>query len=138
MSDRSLDDLHHTLRPLCQQFIAQCLAAGIRVIITETYRSGANQDAAYAQGRTKPGRIITNARAGQSPHNCELADGTPAAKAFDFAIRNGDGTLDWSGSDPVWMKAIEIGQHLGLVSGSSFHSSRDNPHFELPHWRMEG
>jgi peptidoglycan LD-endopeptidase CwlK len=137
MTDRDLNELHPTLLPLCQQFIAECLASGIKIIITETFRSAAAQDADYAQGRTKPGKVITNAKAGQSAHNC-MKDGKPAAKAFDFAIQNGDGTLDWCAADPVWLKAIEIGEHLGLVSGSTFSHMRDAPHMELPNWRMDG
>ena len=135
MSDRDLNDLDPALLSLCQQWLDACHAQGINVFITQTYRSDAEQDADYAQGRTTPGNIITNAQAGQSAHNCTLEDGTPASAAFDFAIQGANGVLDWDASDPAWQTAISIGEGLGLVSGSTWHSIKDTPHFELPNWQ---
>ena len=132
MNDRSLEDLDPTLRPLAQQFLDACHAAGIDAFITQTYRSCAEQDSDYACGRTAPGNVITNAKGGQSAHNCTLPDGTPASKAFDFAIQGENGTLDWDATDPEWVTAISIGENLGLVSGSTWHSIKDDPHMELP------
>ena len=40
---------------------------------THTLRTFAEQDALYAQGRTKAGSIVTKARGGQSYHNYGLA-----------------------------------------------------------------
>ena len=137
MTDRNLSDLHPDLQPLCQQWLDQCnadpvfVAAGATVFITQTYRSDAEQDADYAKGRTAPGVIITNAKAGQSKHNFTLPDGTPASKAFDFGVKNADGSCDWSPFDPLWQRAIAIGESLGLISGSTFHSIKDFPHFEI-------
>lgn len=130
MSDRDLSDLCDEIRPLCQLFLDRCKAEGINAFITETYRSAADQNEDYAQGRTKPGRIITNARGGQSKHNYTLVDGTPASRAFDFAIQDATGILDWDANDPAWQRAIEIGKELGLISGSTWRI-KDNPHFEL-------
>lgn len=134
MSDRNLTDLCPQLQILCNYFVEKCFSSGIKIIITETYRSESDQNNDYAQGRTLPGRIITNAQGGQSPHNCALPDGTPAAKAFDFAIQDATGILDWDATDPDWQAAIAIGEALGLVSGSSWHTIKDNPHFELLNW----
>lgn len=131
---RLTTDLSPELQPLCQQFLTSCKAVGINAFITETYRSPAEQDLDYAQGRTTPGNIITNARRGESPHNTTLVDGTPASKAFDFAIQTDSGELDWNASDSAWQIAIKIGEALGLISGSTFHSIKDAPHMELPNW----
>jgi peptidoglycan L-alanyl-D-glutamate endopeptidase CwlK len=38
-----------------------------------TLRTFAEQDGLYAQGRSKPGAIVTNAKGGQSYHNYGLA-----------------------------------------------------------------
>lgn len=133
--NRNLDDLDADLYPLCIRFIDACHAQGINVIITETYRSSAEQEKDFAQGRSAPGHIITNARGGQSPHNCTDDEENPASCAFDFAIRTDDGTLDWNASDASWQKAISIGEGLGLVSGSEWHSIKDNPHMELKDWK---
>lgn len=120
------------LEALCRQFILNCAHAGLRVIITQTYRSSEQQAIDYAQGRTTPGKIITNAKPGESKHNCEDR-GVPAARAFDFAIYAGDGNLlDWNAEDDNWKTAIKIGEDLGLVSGSTWHCIKDSPHMELP------
>lgn len=136
MVDRLLSHLDPRLQPKCAQFIAKCHTAGVDVFLTETYRSNEDQNAAYAKGRTAPGHIITNARAGQSAHNCVDLLGNPAARAFDFGIHNEDGTLDWDAGDRAWKAAIEIGVMLGLVSGSTFHTVKDSPHFEMPNWKF--
>lgn len=137
MSDRQISHLCLELQPLAQQFLDNCKTAELDVFFTETYRSSADQDHDYEIGRTLPGHIITNARGGESPHNCTLPDGTPASKAFDFAIQDESGILDWDASDPDWQKAIGIGEALGLVSGSIWHIISDAPHFELKDWDQD-
>lgn len=131
MASRDINLLHPKLIPLCLLFLSTCRAADIDIFLTCTYRSNEEQDADYAKGRTTPGNIVTNAKGGESMHNFTLPDGTPASKAFDFAIKNRDGSVDWNASDPAWHKAIAIGIDLGLTSGSQWKSLKDNPHFEL-------
>lgn len=133
MASRAICDLDPRLQPLCNQFLVQCLAEGINAFITCTYRSNEEQDADYQRGRTVPGSIITNARAGQSAHNCTAANAGPAARAYDFAIKTAEGSLDWDSSDGQWQRAIHIGESLGLSSGSCW-KMKDNPHFELKDW----
>lgn len=145
MSDRAINDLAPAIQVLATKFLATCAAdptlAGYKVFIDQTYRCEEDQNADYAKGRNAYGvvinkkQIITNAKYGESPHNCVDKDGNPAALAFDFAIETVDGKLDWDASDPVWRRAIEIGTAMGLVSGSNFHSLADAPHLELSHWR---
>lgn len=136
MTDRNIADLCSEMQIKAQQFLTDCRSADLDAFLTETYRSNAEQNQDFEQGRTMPGHIITNAQGGQSPHNCTLPDGTPASKAFDFAIQDASGILDWDASDPDWQKAISIGEALGLVSGSTFHSIKDSPHFELKDWNQ--
>lgn len=59
-------------------------------ILTCTHRSNEEQNDLYAQGRTKPGKIVTNAKAGQSPHNFL------PARAFDIAFVKPGNLLDWN------------------------------------------
>ena len=77
---RGLADLHLHVRSLAEALLARSAAAGIPLTVTFTYRSPATQAALYAQGRTTPGRVVTNARAGESFHNYGLAfDVVPTA-----------------------------------------------------------
>lgn len=129
MASRSLDDLHPLLKPKAESFFVRCKETGFDAFPTCTYRSNTEQDDNYAQGRTKPGKIITNARAGQSKHNYTM-NGKPAAMAFDFAIKGKDG-LNWDTSSHEWTQAIRIGKELGLTSGADFKTLKDYAHMEL-------
>ena len=104
INSRSLSDLHPKVAALCSEFINKCKEKGIDVIITSTYRDAASQNALYAQGRTTPGKIVTNAKAGQSFHNWRVA--------FDFCpIVNGK--CQWQDTD-LFATCGRIGEDLGL------------------------
>lgn len=131
MNDRDINHLHPDLQPLCRKWLAMCHQQAIDSFITYTFRSFAEQEVLYALGRTAVGKIVTNARPGQSKHNFTLPDGTPAAKAFDFAIRRKSGTLNWNVGSSEWKAAIAIGKELGLIWGGDFRSRFDGDHFEI-------
>lgn len=76
INSRNIDDLHPVVADLCHKWLAECQIQGIPVLITSTYRDGEYQDTLYAEGRAHPGKIVTDARAGQSYHNYHMA--------FDF------------------------------------------------------
>lgn len=107
---------------LCESFVTKCSLNGIQVLITQTYRSIAQQDALYAQGRTKPGKIVTNAKGGQSMHNFKVA--------FDIVILT-KGKPDWDTRNKQWTQAGKIGQSLGLEWGGSWPSFPDLPHYQF-------
>lgn len=131
MASRDINDLCPELLIICKEFLAQCTAANISVHIDCTYRSDEEQNDDYAKGRTVPGHIITNAKAGQSAHNCKTSDDTPAARAFDIYILSDDKTLNWDISSLSWQTVIQIGEGLGLTCGAHFKSIPDYPHFQL-------
>jgi len=109
INSRKIEDLNPYVAGLCRKFIAACKKAGIDVLITSTYRDGESQNWLYAQGRTRPGRVVTNAKAGQSWHNYRLA--------FDFVpIVNGKAMWNDARS---FKKCRQIGESLGL-QGLSF------------------
>ena len=75
-NSRDLNDLLPVVKGKAEAFLKACKAEGIDVLITSTLRDKESQAALYAQGRTTPGKIVTNAKAGQSFHNYGCA--------FDF------------------------------------------------------
>jgi peptidoglycan LD-endopeptidase CwlK len=97
------------------------LGAGIVVKIICGTRTYAEQTALYAQGRTTPGPIVTDAPAGFSNHNFGIA--------FDVGIFNGGVYLDES---PLYAKAGALGRAQGLEWGGDWTSFTDAPHFQLP------
>ena len=60
---RDITLCHPRLQALTAQLVDKCVSAGLPIKIGESFRSVAEQDALYAQGRTQPGSIVTNARA---------------------------------------------------------------------------
>jgi peptidoglycan L-alanyl-D-glutamate endopeptidase CwlK len=94
---------------------------GISFRVTQGFRTWAEQNALYAQGRTVPGSVVTEAQAAQSWHcyGC----------AVDVVLM--DPAPDWNISDSRWQRIIAVGESLGLFSGSEFHDIKDNPHFQL-------
>lgn len=90
--------------------------------LTQTYRSSDEQDALYAQGRTKPGKVVTNARGGQSLHNYRLA--------FDIAFKDARGRIVWD--VPHFRRFAAIAKANGLAWGGDWRSFKDYPHFDPP------
>ena len=127
---RSLNDLHPAIQPMAAEFLNNCKAAGIDLLVTCTWRSGAEQDALYAQGRTTPGSIVTRAKAGQSKHNHTLA-GRPASLALDVVpLRLGKPV--WAASDAIWQDVGRIGKACGLEWAGEWKRMREFPHFQHP------
>lgn len=98
-------------------FLAKCAKAGLPLLITQTLRTKAEQDKLYAQGRTAPGKIVTNAKGGDSFHNYGVA--------FDvcfFVNKRASYTGDWE-------KIGKIAESIGLEWGGRWSKFVDKPHF---------
>lgn len=118
---RDISLLHPELKAICQTFIAECKKQGLIVGISETFRTKAEQDALYAQGRTTPGSIVTNAKYPYSAHCWGVA----------FDIYRNDGKGAYNDNDGWFAKCGAVGKKLGLFWGGDFRSFTDKPHFEL-------
>lgn len=92
ISKAKIETLEKTFGERVTAWYELCCQHGILPYIYEGYRSPERQDELYAQGRTKPGKIITNARAWQSSHQYSRAfDWVPlerVAKAADMYEAN--------------------------------------------------
>lgn len=129
MASRNILDLHPALQLLCAKLLKQLNDTGIRAKVIFTYRTPTEQDQLFAQGRTMPGKKVTNLKGAASKH-CFTINGKPAAKAFDIAIfDNGEYIED--GSDPRYLKAGELGEALGLAWGGRWKDPHDPSHFEI-------
>jgi len=131
MSNRSIEDLNDTVRRAAIVHKQLCAAEGIELLIYCTKRSNDEQDALYAIGRSKPGRIVTNARAGQSAHNPGI-DGYAAAYDCCPMIA---GKPMWDANHPSWAVIGRCGEEAGLVwSGRWTGKLREVAHFQDPAW----
>jgi peptidoglycan L-alanyl-D-glutamate endopeptidase CwlK len=110
--------LHPKVAAMCRKFIRRCASEGIEVIIISTFRDFECQDALYARGRTAPGRIVTNARAGQSYHNFRVA--------FDF-VPVVNGKAQWM-DDELFDKCGEIAESVGLEWAGRWTKFKEKDH----------
>lgn len=130
------------LHPKVREDVTKCIEqaeaqfpSNMAIRVVQGLRTIEEQDALFAQGRTRPGNIVTRAKGGSSYHNYGLA--------IDFAILkdvDGNGTyetLSWStvedfDKDGVkdWMEVVKVFKTNGWAWGGDFSSIKDNPHFE--------
>jgi peptidoglycan L-alanyl-D-glutamate endopeptidase CwlK len=129
--------LHPMIRDEVKSLIekAESQLPNVAIRVVQGLRTIEQQNELYAQGRTKPGNIVTNARGGSSFHNYGLA--------IDFALlydKDGNGTyetLSWDtlkdfdkDGEKDWMEVVDIFEDAGYVWGGRFSTIKDNPHLE--------
>lgn len=113
--------LHPAVRPAAINFINMAADEGIYLRAFSTLRTYPEQAGLYAKGRTKPGKIVTYAKPGESYHNFGLA--------LDVVeIKNGKAL--WK--NPNWTKIAQIGKKAGFEWGGDWKKFKDKPHFQMP------
>ena len=122
MPSRNLSDLVPLVCNAATAAIAECTAKGYDVLVTCTYRTPEEQNSLYAQGRTAPGPIVTNARANQSMHQFRCA--------LDIVPMFG-GKCVWDGSNPLWDEIADIFITNGFEWGENWQQFKEMPHFQI-------
>lgn len=119
-SAAKLSKVHPQLSILVAQLISNLADLGMDVRVVQGLRTIAEQNALYAQGRSKPGKRVTNARGGQSNHNygfaCDLC-------------RFKNGQPDWNDLEAFKIIGREA-KKLGLEWGGDW-KFVDRPHVQL-------
>ena len=126
---RSLDDLHPHVRRMAEQLLSDAAEAGIPLTVTFTHRSLSTQAVLYAQGRSVPGPIVTNARPGYSFHNYGLALDVVPTKLLGLQ-KWGDTPAHQQRTNALWTQVGALGKAIGFRWGGDFRSMPDRPHFE--------
>ncbi|MDM5233399.1 M15 family metallopeptidase [Lysinibacillus pakistanensis] len=121
---RDISELLPAAQTACRLLFQECFKAGIKnIFITETYRSQERQIYLYAQGRTRPGQIVTWTL--DSNHKSRLAWDIavgPPQSLYDVTTLNRVGT---------------IAHKLGITWGGDWVGSIDRPHFEVKvNWKI--
>ena len=116
-----------------RHFESRLAAAKLPFYLYMGLRTFEDQDELYAQGRTKPGQIVTNARGGDSLHNYGLAvdyvlDGQVEKPGIQWSWEiksdlNADGRNDW-------LEMAEIAVSCGLEAGYFWKRFPDAPHVQ--------
>lgn len=116
-----------------EQLAKNCRTRGVDYWAIAGLRTVEEQNGLYAQGRSKPGKIVTNAKGGHSCHNFGLA--------LDFAM---DKDVSREGLQPDFSSAqlykvlAEEAKKLGLEAGFYWTRLPDSPHIQLPLSRVFG
>ena len=117
---KRVSDLHPAIIKKVLAFLNEAKKQGINLRVTSGLRTFEEQNDLYNQGRTKEGKIVTNAKGGQSFHNYGLA--------FDVVPMNNSRPI-WD-NDDLWERIGKIGKQFGFKWGGDFRSIKDKPHFE--------
>ncbi len=119
--------------PAFRRFLA--LAKGVAAtlgcdyVMISGHRTWDEQNALYAQGRTKPGAKVTNARGGYSWHNFGIAG--------DCGVFQGKLYLDGGSAaqrtlaERVHKACSLVADEAGLEWGGDWKTSKDTPHYHL-------
>jgi len=109
--------------------ICQALTGRAVCRFTHTLRTFEEQNALFAQGRTAPGKRVTNARGGASFHNYGLA--------FDICLIVDGKTASWDMKSDFdqdrksdWMEVVAIAKAQGWEWGGDWKKFPDAPHFQ--------
>ena len=125
-NEAALSRLHPRFAEKVRLLLLRCEARGMKLCITDGYRSSEEQERLYTQGRTTPGLRVTNAPPWTSYHQYGLA-----IDVVDFASAGDPDTFDVEDYQATHYPEIEsIAVAMGLEAGGMWHSGRDLPHFE--------
>lgn len=119
--DRDMRRLHPVVRQAVESTVAALNSSGIPFRVFEGFRTPERQRWLFAQGRTRPGSIVTKAKPWQSMHQYGLA--------VDLVLfDNGQWSWDDSGSRKNWWTEMhEVARQHDLVPLS----------FEMPHVELK-
>lgn len=122
---RDIKQLHPRLQEKVEKLKDLCAKEGLALGIGECFRTVAEQDALYAQGRTKAGSIVTNAKGSSysSQHQWGIA--------FDFFKNVKGHEFDDSA---FFARVGALAKSIGLGWGGDWTSFVDKPHLYLPDW----
>lgn len=132
VNEPMLENLNAAVEISARKLIENAYRRGVPIKIVQGYRTKEYQDELYAQGRTKPGTIVTKVKGGMSYHNYGVA--------LDFAILINDGkAVSWNceadfDNDKMadWLEVVDEAKKLGFLWGGDWRTFKDRPHFEMP------
>jgi peptidoglycan L-alanyl-D-glutamate endopeptidase CwlK len=114
------------LEPFIVQAELMLAPKGVTVEVISGLRSWSAQAALYAQGRTKPGKIVTKARPGSSWHNYGLA--------IDLGLFKNGIYLDESKpaeADKLYAEIGKLAATHGIEWAGNWKTFAENPHFQV-------
>jgi peptidoglycan L-alanyl-D-glutamate endopeptidase CwlK len=122
---RKLEDLDVRFQHLAEKVLELSKQRGAHLLVTCTRRTMEEQGILYAQGRSKPGKIVTRAKPGRSAHNFGLAmDVVPLV----------DGKPDWALTNKDWAIYGQACAEVGVDWAGKWPKFKEYPHCQLRNW----
>ena len=125
LNSRDISLLRADVAANCRLWVDRCKAEGLNVLVTQTVRDAEYQAYLYAQGRIRPGNIVTN---GKQP----TFHWNKAGLAFDFCKNVKGHEYD---DAAFFKKAAAIAKEMGFTWGGDWKSFVDKPHIQ---WDAHG
>lgn len=129
ISSERILKLHPHIRSTVMELLTSCYNKNVPIRIVQGLRTIQEQDALYAQGRTTPGKIVTNAKGGTSWHNYGLS--------IDFCLLRQGNQISWSRDEDLdkdgqkdWEEVVQLFLSKGFEWGGNWTSFPDYPHFQ--------
>ncbi|MDO4618440.1 MAG: M15 family metallopeptidase [Clostridia bacterium] len=113
-----INELTPLAKKACMLFLKECKNRGLKVRVTETYRTQERQNELYAQGRTAPGKVVTWTK--NSRHT--------SRRAWDICQDIKGKEYDTSGG--FFKKCGFVAKEIGITWGGNW-KTPDKPHFEV-------
>jgi len=116
---------HPELKARVLALIAALAHQGLDLVLTQGVRSAQQQAALYAQGRTRPGKIVTNCDGVRKVSNHQ-----PKADGYGYAVDVAwriHGEITWEGP---WDTLGKLATAHGLIWGGTWTTFPDRPHLE--------
>lgn len=120
LNSRDISKLRPDVAANCRKWVELCKAQGLNVLVTQTVRDAEYQASLYAQGRTKPGSIVTNSKR-PTFHSDQ------AGLAFDFCKNVKGHEYD---DLAFFSKAAAVAKKMGFSWGGDWKSFVDRPHIQ--------
>lgn len=124
-TEKRVASLEPEFAKLVRKLLDLAYVNGLNAQIASGYRSPEEQDALYSVGRTRPGKIVTNAKRYQSAHNWKVA-------VDIFFLVNNKASWDRSMYFKLWNLAKGANlDKMGLEWAYNWKSFKEMPHFQL-------
>lgn len=120
LNSRDISLLRSDVAANCRKWVELCKASGLNVLVTSTVRDAEYQASLYAQGRTRPGGIVTNSKR-------PTFHWDKAGLAFDFCKNVKGHEYD---DVEFFKKAAAIAKQMGFSWGGDWKSFVDRPHIQ--------
>ena len=120
LNSRDISLLREDVAANCRKWLERCREAGLNVLVTQTVRDREYQEYLYAQGRTRPGSIVTN---GKIP----TFHADTAGLAFDFCENIKGHEYD---DNAFFHQAAALAKEMGFSWGGDWTGFVDMPHIQ--------